>query len=52
MKDTVVGIDNDGCLICEDETGSQYNCGETLEQFGVESLTTEELRAIGVPLMQ
>jgi len=39
---TVIGIDNDGCLIIKDSFGEVYNCGETLEQFGVENLTDEE----------
>lgn len=43
----VVGVDNDGGLLCRDlETGEEYNCGDTLESFGVENLSTEELEAI------
>jgi len=39
----VLGKDADGCLIQWDgEHGTRYNCGETLEQFGVENLTPIE----------
>jgi len=44
--DAVVGVDNDGCLICIDEMGNEYNCGETLEQYGRDNLTSEELRIV------
>ncbi len=45
----VIGIDNDGCLICFDpeaEPDQVYNCGETPEEFGIENLTDEELENI------
>jgi hypothetical protein len=43
----VVGIDADGGLICEDADGARYNCGETLEEFGVSNLTPAEIAALG-----
>ena len=41
-----IGIDNDGCLICEGDDGEIYNCGETLEQIGIENLSEGELEDI------
>ncbi|WP_431106674.1 hypothetical protein [Variovorax paradoxus] len=39
----VVGIDTDGCLLLWDsEAGCPINCGETLAEFGTETLTPEE----------
>jgi hypothetical protein len=35
----LVGLDTDGCLICEDtQTGEQYNCGETPAEFGIHNI--------------
>jgi hypothetical protein len=40
----VLGIDTDGCLILWDADKRQrYNCGETLEQWGKENLTSQEI---------
>lgn len=41
----VVGVDTDGCLVCEDR-GEVYNCGETLEEFGAHNLSPAELAAV------
>ena len=47
---TVVGIEADGTLICRPGGTSgdeDYNCGETLEEFGVDRLFENERTAIG-----
>jgi hypothetical protein len=44
----VIGIDTDGCLLIEDVSGDVYNCGETVEEFGIDNLNADELRALGV----
>jgi len=41
----VIGIDGDGCLICRDESG-EFNCGETVAEFGIENLTEAERLAL------
>ncbi len=43
----VVGIDTDGCIL-QDDDGSHgvYNCGETLEQFGLHNLRDSEKDAL------
>jgi hypothetical protein len=41
----VIGLDNDGSVICYDpeyDTDPVYNCGETLEEFGIDSLFPQE----------
>jgi len=43
----VIGIGNDGGLICQDG-GEPYNCGETLEVYGVDNLTSAEKKAIDI----
>jgi len=44
----VLGLDADGCLILwNGSDGTPYNCGETLDEFGVENLTAEELARVG-----
>ena len=48
----VIGIDTDGCLICQGGEGEPYNCGETLEQFGIENLTPEEKSLLGLEPQQ
>lgn len=43
----VVGVDTDGNLICYNaSTHSNYNCGETLESYGVDNLTPTELKRV------
>lgn len=44
----IIAIDTDGCLIMVDEDGNTYNCGETLEEYGIDNLTPEERQALGV----
>jgi hypothetical protein len=44
----VIGIDMDGYLIIEDDTGEVYNCGQTLDEFGISNLTPDELTALGL----
>jgi len=46
----IIGIDTDGCLICEDPEADPpiYNCGETPEEFGLEFITPEELELIDI----
>ena len=40
----VLGIENQRrCVLCSDGEGV-YNCGETLEEFGIENLTERERR--------
>ncbi len=44
---TVIGTDTDGCLVCRDhDTNEEYNCGETLEEFGPQNLTEEERKTL------
>lgn len=44
-----INIDTDGCLIQWDKSSEDaaahaaYNCGETVEEFGIENLTPKEL---------
>ena len=39
----VIGIDNDGCVILWDAVKKErYNCGETINQYGLENLTEKE----------
>jgi hypothetical protein len=39
----VLGIDEDGCLVQYDaDNGTAYNCGETLDEFGIDNLTQSE----------
>jgi hypothetical protein len=41
----VVGVDTDGGVLCQDlSTMKIYNCGESLEEFGLNNLTEEEVR--------
>ena len=43
----VIGTDNDGCLILWNSTTQQgENCGETLEQFGIDNLFPKELKRL------
>lgn len=43
----VLGVDVDGKLIQWDRQGEvAYNCGETLEEFGITNLTTVELARV------
>jgi hypothetical protein len=43
----VLGIDNDGCLIQWDSNkGERYNCGETLNQFGIKNLSDKEKKTL------
>lgn len=47
MCHEVIGTDTDGSLICRaDEDGEIYNCGETLEEYGVHNLRPHELRRL------
>lgn len=44
---TVVGLDIDGCILqWNDEDLEVYNCSETPEEFGEDSITREEARRI------
>lgn len=47
----ILDVDTDGCLIMWDNDGDiPYNCGETLEGYGVDNLTQREadrLKAMG-----
>jgi hypothetical protein len=38
----VIGLDRDGEVLCYDPEEGIYNCGETLAQFGPDSLFDEE----------
>ena len=43
----VLGIDNDGGLICWDAVREErYNCGQTLKQYGMKNLTDREKRRL------
>jgi hypothetical protein len=45
----VIGIDTDKCLILWNGSKKQgENCGETLEQFGIENLFPKELKRLGI----
>ena len=45
----VIGIDNDGNLICRDlGSGETYNCGENASDFGLSYLTPTELLALAM----
>lgn len=45
----VVGLDNDGTIICCDtKTGEYYNCGESVSQFGLDNMTPLERELCGV----
>jgi hypothetical protein len=49
----VIGFDTDGTLLCRPEEtigDDDYNCGETLEQFGVENLDGDELEMVAESL--
>jgi hypothetical protein len=43
----VIGFDVDGCLLCE-AFGEMFNCGENLEEYGVENLRPVEMVALGI----
>jgi len=44
---TILGLDNDGCILqWNDEDLEIYNCGETPDEFGEDSITPEEARRI------
>jgi hypothetical protein len=46
----VTGVDADGGLILWDREGEvEYNCGETLEEYGVENLTDRERQRLTLP---
>lgn len=43
----VIRLDTDGCLVMWDsDTESEYNSGETLDEFGRENLAPEELARV------
>ena len=43
----VIGLDLDGTVVQWDaETNRPYNCGETIEEFGVDNLTEDELNRV------
>ena len=43
----VIGLDSDGTVVqWNAETNQPYNCGETLEEFGVDNLTSAELQRV------
>lgn len=45
----VIGKDNDGCLILwNSKKNAGENCGETLEQFGVDNLFPNELLRLNI----
>lgn len=44
---TILGLDNDGCILqWNDEDLEIYNCGETPDEFGEDSITPEEAKRI------
>ena len=44
----VLGIDSDGTLLQWDADKEEvYNCGETIEEFGEDQLTPQELETLG-----
>ena len=46
----VVGLDNDGCIICWDAINKEkYNTGVSLTDFGLENLTEAEQIRICIP---
>lgn len=49
---TVVGKDNDDNLICRPngvtDNSQDYNCGQSIEEFGVDNLSDEEKRTLGL----
>lgn len=45
----VIGRETDGTLICWNSVSKErYNCGQTLEQFGLDDLTDKERQRLGV----
>ncbi len=48
MNFQVIGLDNDGRVICQTADGETYNSGMLLEEFGEADLTEEEKRAVGI----
>jgi hypothetical protein len=49
----VVGMESDGTLICREVDAvtdeNDWNCGETLEEFGIENLLPEERKLLNIP---
>jgi hypothetical protein len=46
---TIVGRAADNTLVCRPKSGGiDYNCGKTAEEFGLDDLTDDEKRAIGL----
>lgn len=45
----VLRVDNDGCLVLWDRDGEvEYNCGETLDDYGDHNLTEVECKRLGI----
>lgn len=45
----VLGLAPDGCVVCWDKPNQiPYDCGETLEEFGIENLHDHERERINV----
>ena len=49
LEGEVLGIDTDGCLICWNARDKErYNCGQTLEEFGVCNLREAEKKRLNI----
>lgn len=43
----ILALDSDGCIIQWDaEKGQIYNCGETVEAFGIDNIYDHELKRL------